>query len=198
MCIALKKCTSFTEDSPFCLLSEHKDTKFTITPPYEVFASLGADAIFHWKFSFGDWDDWNHFDEIYWGQTDSGKNIKDKYLTVKKDGKVSVNDKLSKEFQSRLGVIPNITQLECDLRFVLRNVTREDEAKFYGCKAIVYGVDYKDGPRRLVIQGKFCYHKKLPFSNSNKDRFQHVRNGVGLLVGYKLVLNVLSNLPHTI
>lgn len=109
---------------------------------------------FHWNFSFEDSYNWAHFEEIIWGQTDNNQIIRDKYLTVKKDESVEINYELSSSLKSRLNVTKTINQHGCSVHFVLQNVTRSDELLTYGCKGIVDGYDYEDGPIRLVIQGK--------------------------------------------
>jgi len=128
-------------------------TTFTEEPPGTVFGNLGSDVTFHWKFEFGNDQDWNDFDEIFWGTTDNNNKIRNKYITVFKNGKTLKNRELSDSLQSRVGVAGNISKHGCNLTFELRNVTRADERITYGCTAKIYGNWYRRGPVILVIQG---------------------------------------------
>ena len=122
-----------------------------------MFGNLGSDVTFHWKFEFGNNRDWNDFVEIFWGTTDNNNKIRNKYITVNKNGKTSKNRGLSDSLQSRLGVVGNISEHGCNLTFELRNVTRADERTTYGCTADIVGDDYRSGPITLDIQGKFLF-----------------------------------------
>ena len=119
---------------------------------------------FHWNFSFENSHNWVHFEEIIWGQTDNSKRIRDKYLTVKKDGSVETNHELPSSLKSRLNVTKTINQHGCSVHFVLQNVTRSDELSTYGCRGIVHGYDYENGPIRLVIQGKAHFRLLFVYS----------------------------------
>ena len=136
------------------VFSEHSGTKFTEEPPSIVFVNLYSDLIFHWKFAFGDDYDFSNFNEIVWGRTNNDKYIADKYITVHKYNNYTINYQQSNTFQTRLDVTGNITQNECNVKFVLKNVTRSDESSTYGCEADVDGQEFRSGPIRLVIQGK--------------------------------------------
>ena len=134
-------------------LLEHPGTKFTQQPPSKVFGNLGYDVSFHWKFAFGDDQDWADFEEIFWGRTDNNNKIRDKYIAVEKNGKISYNRRLVPSLQSRLAVTGNVSRRVCDLVFVLNNVSSSDELITYGCTAIIYGDEFRSGPLTLVIQG---------------------------------------------
>ena len=147
----------------YCL-SEHANTKFTVVPPPTVIGILGSDVSFHWNFSFGDWNDWSTFEQIYWGQTDNNDRIRNKYLTVKKDESIEFNDKLPSSLKSRLNVTKTINQHGCSVHFVLQNLTWSDGDHTYGCTAIVYGDEFKKGPIRINIQGKAHFRLLFVFS----------------------------------
>jgi len=134
-------------------LLEHPGTKFTQEPPGKVFGNLGYDVSFHWKFAFGDDQDWADFEEIVWGRTENNDRITDKYITVYKNEKNSTNSRLPYSLQARLAVSANISRHGCDLVFVLKNVSSSDELTTYGCTAKVYGDNFRSGPITLVIQG---------------------------------------------
>ena len=123
-------------------------------PPATVFGVLGSDVYFHWNFSFANSNDWSNFEEIYWGKTDNNERIRDKYLTVSKDGSVLINDILPPSIKSRLNVTKTINKHGCSVHFVLQSVTLSDELVTYGCTAMVEGDGYKEGPIRLVLRGK--------------------------------------------
>jgi len=141
-----------------CLLNvgvtfgQHPGTKFTQEPPGKVFGNLGYDVSFHWKFAFGDDQDWADFEEIFWGRTDNNDKIRNKYIAVGKNGKISYNRRLAPSLQSQLAVTGNVSRRGCDLVFVLNNVSSSDELTTYGCTAIVYGDAFRSGPITLVIQ----------------------------------------------
>lgn len=134
-------------------LSEHPGTKFTKEPQSTVFASLGSDATFPWKFTFGNLNDWSDFEQIFWGETDNVGNIQRKYISVQKNGKTTFNPVLKDSFKSRVDWTGNISQHGCQVQFILRNVTKSDEAVTYGCTAIVLGDDDESGPIKLVVLG---------------------------------------------
>jgi len=138
-------------------LSENPGTKFAKEPPGTVFGNLGSDVAFHWKFVFGEKQDWDDFEEMFWGRTDNNDKIRDKYMTVQKSGKTSKNGGLSPSLQARVGVAGNVSEHGCNLTFELRNVTRDDELITYGCTAVIDGYEYRTGPITLVIQGKFLF-----------------------------------------
>ena len=134
--------------------TEHPGTKFTREPPPTVFGNLGSDVTLHWKFEFGNNQDWDKFEEIFWGETDNNDRIRNKFITVSKDKKKTYNSKIPSSLQSRLGVTGNISRQGSNLMFVLRNMTRSDALITFGCTAIVYGDDFRSGPIKLAIQGK--------------------------------------------
>ncbi|XP_022796343.1 protein sidekick-1-like isoform X3 [Stylophora pistillata] len=140
----------------FCLLcsrltvSQAPGTKFTKEPPGTVFASLSSNAIFSWEFSFGTTQDWRNFEKIVWGKTDADQ-IENKYITIPRSGITAVNPALSDSFQSRLNWTGNISQNGCQMQFILKNVTKLDETRTYGCTAVVLGQDYRSGPIKLAV-----------------------------------------------
>ena len=81
--------------------------------------------------------------------------MKDKYITVFKNGMNATNYQLRASLQSRLGVAINMSNYNYSLDFVLKKVTREDAKSTYGSRAV-----FRDGSRRLskpitlVIRGK--------------------------------------------
>ncbi|XP_022796342.1 neural cell adhesion molecule 1-like isoform X2 [Stylophora pistillata] len=139
----------------FCLLCSRltvspPGTKFTKEPPGTVFASLSSNAIFSWEFSFGTTQDWRNFEKIVWGKTDADQ-IENKYITIPRSGITAVNPALSDSFQSRLNWTGNISQNGCQMQFILKNVTKLDETRTYGCTAVVLGQDYRSGPIKLAV-----------------------------------------------
>ena len=118
-----------------------------------MFGNLGHDVSFHWEFAFGGDQDWADFGEIFWGRTDNNDKIRNKYITVEKNGKSSYNRALAPSLQSRLAVTGNVSRHGCDLVFVLNNVSSSDELTTYGCTAVIDGDEYRSGPMTLVIQG---------------------------------------------
>lgn len=118
-------------------------TTFTQEPLPEVFGNLGSDTIFHWTFSCADATDWNNFEEILWATLDKA-HVKDKYITVFKNGSHATNYQLPPPLQSRLGVAINMSNYNYSLDFVLKKVTREDAKSTYGSRAV-----FRDGSRRL-------------------------------------------------
>ena len=170
----------------YCL-SEHANAKFTVVPPPTVFGILGSDVSFLWKFSFGNRNDWSTFEQIYWRQTVNNDRIKNKYLAVKKDESVELNDRLPSSLKSRLNVTKTINQHGCSVQFVLQNVTWSDENRTYGCTAMVYGEEFKKGPIILDIQGES--HFRLLFVYS-------LEQGNKCLVANNLVNNTQNNDNH--
>ena len=139
---------------PF-LSSVHYGTKFTKEPPRTVFANLGSDATFHWKFAFGDQTDWEDFEEIIWGRTDNNDKLRDKFITVYEYGQNKKNTEIqARTLKSRLSVSGNVTQQGSNLVFMLRNVSRQDEKMTFGCTAVVWGEWFRSGPIQLDVQGK--------------------------------------------
>lgn len=143
----------------FCFLffAEYKysGTKFTKVPPKIIFAEVGSDAKFHWRFSFAAGSmDRSQFEYIIWGVSD-GDKLQDKYITVFDDGKRSAkNPDHSEKERRRWGVSGNITETETNQVFVLKNVTKSDTEKTYCCKAIVWGKWFVSGPIHLELKGK--------------------------------------------
>jgi len=111
---------------------------------------LGSDATFHWKFALD--NDWSDFEEIVFGQTDNNARIRNKFITVYKNGNTQINRQLPSSLQTRVSVSGNVTQQGCDLVFRLQNVHRTDEQITYGCTAVVWGVWFRSGPVSLVTQ----------------------------------------------
>ena len=116
--------------------------------------------MFQWELKFGDLQDWNDFEQIYWGKTDGSVFIKNKYITVAKSWNGGFNPTLDKSVKSRAGWIGNVTQHGCKQVFILRNVSKADEIT-YGCTAIVYGDDIRSGPIKLFVHGKCTSRKRL-------------------------------------
>ena len=146
---------------------------FTKKPPSTVFGILHSNATFHWIFEFGSDQDWVFFEQISWGRTDGFTNrIRNRYLTVEKDGSLFINHRLPSPLKDRLFVTGNVSRNGCNLKFVLKNVTWSDQRTTYGCNALVYGDVFRSGPIELVIQGKahlfLCV--KLSFYKSDHPR----------------------------
>ena len=126
-------------------------------------AGLGSSAIFSWDFSFGNLGDWNDFEKIVWGETDKNDRILDNYITIWKSGSVEKNPKHHNSFKSRLSWARNISQHGCQVEFILKNVTKSDETRTYGCTAYVSGTDYRSGPIKLAVLSEY-EHSQLFFS----------------------------------
>ena len=126
---------------------------------------------------FGSDQDWDFFSEIQWGRTD-GDRMRNKYITVYKDGSNKINADLKSPFKDRLFVTGNVSRNGCNLKFVLKNVTWSDELVTYGCKAELSGDDVRSGPIKLVIRGEahpFMMCVKLSFYVIILDRY-HIRS----------------------
>ena len=74
-------------------------------------------------------------------------------MTVKKKT-IEKNLVLSDSLKSRLGATANLSHFGCNVVFVLRNVSRSDVQKTYGCTVNVYGFSFLSGPTRIVVPGK--------------------------------------------
>ena len=122
-------------------------------------AGLGSSAIFSWDFSFGNLGD---FEKVVWGQTDKNDLILNNYITIWKSGLAQKNPKLDNSFKSRLSWARNISQHGCQVEFSLKNVTKSDETRTYGCTAYVSGTDYRSGPIKLVVLSEY-EHSQLFF-----------------------------------
>lgn len=132
---------------------KYSGTKFTKVPPKIIFAEVGSDAKFHWRFSFAAGSmNRSQFEYIIWGMSD-GDKLQDKYITVFNDGKRSKkNPDHSEKERQRWGVSGNITETETNQVFVLKNVTKSDTEKTYCCKAIVWGEWFVSGPIHLQLK----------------------------------------------
>ena len=153
-----------------CVSGYSAGTKFTITPPSKVYATLGSDVYFRWKLSFGNDQDRKNFDDIVWGEVNARKRIIDKYMSILKDGKPYVNTGLSKNLQDRLDVSANLTQTACNVEFVLKNFIADDTKITYGCTAQVFGDYIRNGPIHLNIAGKVHFTGLLFSSNTNNRK----------------------------
>jgi len=131
---------------------ENPGTKFTNELSSTVYANLGSDATFHWKFALD--NDWSVFEEIVLGQTDNNARIRNKFITVYKNGNTQINRQLPRSLLTRVSVSGNVTQQGCDLVFKLQSVHRTDEQITYGCTTVVWGAWFRSGPVSLVTQGK--------------------------------------------
>lgn len=128
------------------------NTKFTKTPPSTVYGVLGRHVYFRWKFSFADSKDRSDFESVIWGETNTRNRIVDKYITVFPDGRWEVNPTLKPKLKARLAVsVVNITQSECNVEFVLKNVVKEDTQPTYGCEVKIFLDEKKDGPIQLAM-----------------------------------------------
>ena len=94
------------------------------------------------------------------GSIGGNDRIKERYLLVKKDESVQLNDRLA----SRLNVTKTINQHGCSVQFVLQNVTWSDEDHTYGCTAVVYVDVFREGPIRLDIQGESHFRLLFVYS----------------------------------
>ncbi|XP_068734303.1 uncharacterized protein [Montipora capricornis] len=129
-------------------------TKFTGTPRPNLYAVPGRDVYFRWKFSFASVQDRSELDSVIWGQTDHKHRISNKYMTVEVSHVVKehVNSALTPTLRDRLAVsFVNITQSECNVEFVLKNVDKEDTKRTYGCTVQLLDMDMRHGPIRLTM-----------------------------------------------
>ena len=120
-------------------------------------ASLGSSAIFSWDFSFGTSV---KFERIIWGETDTNRNqIRNKYITIFKDRrdalKPEVNPKLDDTLKSRLSWAGNTSKHSCQIDFILKNVTKLDKTRTYGCTAIADGLSDRSGPIKLAVLSEY-------------------------------------------
>ena len=116
-------------------------------------ASLGSSAIFSWDLSFGTSD---RLGGIIWGETVTNRdNIRNKYITIVKDRRDAfnpvVNPHLDDTLKSRLSWAVNTSKHGCQIDFILKNVTKLDKTRTYGCTAIAYGSYYRSGPIKLAV-----------------------------------------------
>ena len=140
------------------------NTKFTKTPPSTVYGVLGRHVYFRWKFSFADSKDRSDFESVIWGETNTRNRIVDKYITVFPDGRWEVNPTLKPKLKARLAVsVVNITQSECNVEFVLKNVVKEDTQPTYGCEVKIFLDEKKDGPIQLAMAGKIQFTNQFRY-----------------------------------
>ena len=112
-------------------------------------ASLGSSAIFSWDFSFGTSV---KFERIIWGETDTNRDyIRYKYITIFKDRRYALNPVLDDTLKSRLSWAGNTSKHSCQIDFILKNVTKLDKTRTYGCTAMADGLDYRSGPIKLAV-----------------------------------------------
>ena len=112
-------------------------------------ASLGSSAIFSWDFSFGTSV---KFERIIWGETDTNRDyIRYKYITIFKDRRYALNPILDDTLKSRLSWAGNTSKHSCQIDFILKNVTKLDKTRTYGCTAMADGLDYRSGPIKLAV-----------------------------------------------
>ena len=112
-------------------------------------ASLGSSAIFSWDFSFGTSV---KFERIIWGETDTNRDyIRYKYITIFKDQRDAVNPILDDTLKSRLSWAGNTSKHSCQIDFILKNVTKLDKTRTYGCTAAADRLDYRSGPIKLAV-----------------------------------------------
>ena len=118
-------------------------------------ASLGSSAIFSWDLSFGTSD---RLDSIIWGETVTN-HIRNKYIIIVKDRRDAfnpmVNPHLDDTLKSRLSWAGNTSKHSCQIDFILKNVTKLDETRTYGCTAKVDGLDYRSGPIKLAVLSEY-------------------------------------------
>ena len=122
-----------------------------------VYGIQGSNVTFHWTLAFANnTDDWKNFVELVWGTTQHKdyEEIDNKYVTVNKKKKIK-NSQLDASVKSRVdATLSNCSQSCCDVIFVIRSVTKTDEAYFYYCIAQIGFDSYvKSGPISLVISG---------------------------------------------
>ena len=137
-----------------CVSGYSARTRFIITPPSKVYATLGSDVHFRWKLSFANDKDRKDFDGIVWGHVNERKKIINKYISISDQGNPHPNTALPKSLLDRLTVSANLTQTACNVEFVLKNFIADDTKTTYGCTAEVYGDFIRDGPIDLGIAGK--------------------------------------------
>ena len=112
-------------------------------------ASLGSSAIFSWDFSFGTSV---KFERIIWGETDTNRDyIRYKYITIFKDRRYALNPILDDTLKSRLSWAGNTSKHSCQIDFILKNVTKLDKTRTYGCTAMADGLNYRSGPIKLAV-----------------------------------------------
>ena len=120
-------------------------------------ASLGSSAIFSWDLSFGTSD---RFGGIIWGETVTNRDhIRNKYITIVKDRRDAfnpvVNPHLDDTLKSRLSWAGNTSKHSCQMDFILKNVTKLDKTRTYGCTAKVDGLYYRSGPIKLAVLSEY-------------------------------------------
>ena len=128
-------------------------TKFTKKPPSPLYVPLGSAARFQWEFTFGDSTDWSNFYEIAWGKTDGSKDVRPKYIAIKKTGNL-FNPILGQSVKSRAHWTGNISQQQgCQVVFILTNVSKSDQTT-YGCNIDLSGEYERSVPISLVVTGE--------------------------------------------
>ena len=112
-------------------------------------ASLGSSAIFSWDLSFGTSD---RLESIIWGETVTNRDyIRYKYIAIVKDRRDAFNPVVNPNLDGRLGWALNTSKHSCQIDFILKNVTKLDKTRTYGCTAIADGLDYRSGPIKLAV-----------------------------------------------
>ena len=122
-------------------------------PPATVSASLGSSAIFSWDLSFGTSV---RFGSIVWGETVTNRDlIMKKYITIVIDRGEAfnsvVNPTLDDTLKFRLSWAGNTSKHSCQIDFILKNVTKLDKTRTYGCTAAADRLDYRSGPIKLAV-----------------------------------------------
>ena len=110
---------------------------------------------FHWTLAFGNFHDWNGFEEILWGRTihKNYNGIDEWFVSVGKNKKTK-NPYLKASDKSRVdATLSNCSQSGCDVIFVIQSVTVDDAKYAYNCRAEVHGELVKSRPISLVMSG---------------------------------------------
>ena len=120
-------------------------------------ASLGSSAIFSFDLRFGTSDG---FGSIFWGETVANSDhIHTKYITIFKDRRDAlnpvVNPTLDDTLKSRLSWAGNTSKNSCQIDFILKNVTKLDKTRTYGCIVKADGLDYRSGPIKLAVLSEY-------------------------------------------
>ena len=116
-------------------------------------ASLGSSAIFSWDLSFGTSD---RLRSIVWGETATNRdNIRYKYIDIVKDRRDAFNPVVNPNLDGRLGWALNTSKHSCQIDFILKNVTKLDKTRTYGCTVTVDGLDYRSGPIKLAVLSEY-------------------------------------------
>ena len=82
-----------------------------------------------------------------------------KYITIATDrGEAfnsAVNPTLDDTLKSRLSWAGNISKNSSQIDFILKNVTKLDKTRTYGCTVTVDGLDYRSGPIKLAVLSEY-------------------------------------------